>query len=398
MPVQLLKEKIDQAVKILKEKDVDMWLTFVRESSVTADPVLEMISGINFTWQSALIINKDGETTAIVGSLEEENVKQSGLFKNVIGYVESIKEPLLDYIKNREPSKIAVNFSRTSPLADGLTLGMYLLLLDYFKDTEYEDKLISSEEIVASLRGRKTPIELSIMREAVKETLKIFDEASKFIKPGKTEIEIAEYIRALAKVEGYELAWDEDHCPAVFTGPEVRGAHSGPTTKTIEKGHLVNVDFGIKYNGYCSDLQRTWYVLNDDEESAPSEVQIGFYVIRDAIQKVADNLRPDVEGCAMDDIARKYIVKSGYEDFPHGLGHQVGRSVHDGGAGLLPRWERYGDAPYLKIEESQVFTIEPRLKVDGYGVATIEEEVFITKEGCEFLSKPQKELMYIKDE
>jgi len=375
-----------------------MWLTFVRESSVTADPVLEMISGINFTWQSALIINKDGETTAIVGSLEEENVKQSGLFKNVIGYVESIKEPLLDYIKNREPSKIAVNFSRTSPLADGLTLGMYLLLLDYFKDTEYEDKLISSEEIVASLRGRKTPIELSIMREAVKETLKIFDEASKFIKPGKTEIEIAEYIRALAKVEGYELAWDEDHCPAVFTGPEVRGAHSGPTTKTIEKGHLVNVDFGIKYNGYCSDLQRTWYVLNDDEESAPSEVQIGFYVIRDAIQKVADNLRPDVEGCAMDDIARKYIVKSGYEDFPHGLGHQVGRSVHDGGAGLLPRWERYGDAPYLKIEESQVFTIEPRLKVDGYGVATIEEEVFITKEGCEFLSKPQKELMYIKDE
>ena len=398
MAIQLLKEKIDQAVKILNEKDVDMWLTFVRESSVTEDPILEMIAGMNFTWQSALIINKNGETSAIVGSLEEENIKQSGLYKNVISYVQSIREPLLDYIRQREPSKIAVNFSKTSPLADGLTVGMYLLLLDYFKDTDYEDKLISSEEIIASLRGRKTPVELSIMREAVKETLKIFNEAGNFIKPGKTEIEIAEYIRALAKVEGYELAWDEDHCPAVFTGPEVRGAHSGPTTRTVEKGHLVNVDFGIKYNGYCSDLQRTWYVLNDGEESAPTEVQIGFYVIRDAIQKVADNLRPNVEGCAMDDIARKYIVKSGYEEFPHGLGHQVGRSVHDGGAGLLPRWERYGDAPYLKIEESQVFTIEPRLRVDGYGVVTMEEEVFITKDGCEFLSKPQKELMYIKDE
>jgi Xaa-Pro aminopeptidase len=397
MPAQLLKEKIEQAVKILNEKNVDMWLTFVRESSITVEPALEMIAGMNFTWQTALIINKDGDTTAIVGSLEEENIKQSGLYENVIGYVESIREPLLDYLKERKPSKIAINYSKNSALADGLTLGLYLQLIDYLKDTEYEEKLISSEDIVASLRGRKTPVELSIMREAVKETLKILDEAGNFIKPGKTEIEIAEYIRALAKVEGYELAWDEDHCPAVFTGPEVRGAHSGPTTRTVEKGHLVNVDFGIKYNGYCSDLQRTWYVLNDDEETAPTEVQIGFYVIRDAVQKVVDNLRPNVQGCAMDDIARKYIVKSGYEEFPHGLGHQVGRSVHDGGAGLLPRWERYGNLPYLKVEESQVFTIEPRLKVDGHGVATIEEEVFITKEGCEFLSKPQKELMYIKD-
>jgi Xaa-Pro aminopeptidase len=397
MPAQLLKEKIEQAVKILNEKNVDMWLTFVRESSVTVDPVLEMIAGMNFTWQSALIITKDGDTTAIVGSLEEENIKQTGLYENVIGYVQSIREPFLNYIKEKKPSKIAVNFSKSSALADGLTLGLYLQLLDYLKDTRYEDKLISSEEIVSSLRGRKTPVELSIMREAVKETLKILDEAGNFIKPGKTEIEIAEYIRALAKVEGYDLAWDEDHCPAVFTGPEIRSAHSGPTGNTVEKGHLVNVDFGIKYNGYCSDLQRTWYVLSDGEETAPTEVQIGFYVIRDAIQKVADNLRPNVQGCAMDDIARKYIVKSGYEEFPHGLGHQVGRSVHDGGAGLLPRWERYGELPYLKVEESQVYTIEPRLKVEGYGVATIEEEVFITKEGCEFLSKPQKELMYIKE-
>ena len=207
MPAQLLKEKIEQAVKILNEKNVDMWLTFVRESSVIVDPVLEMIAGINFTWQSALIITKDGDTTAIVGSLEEENIKQSGLYENVISYIQSIREPLLDYIKEKNPLKIAVNYSKNSALADGLTLGLYLQLIDYLKDTEYEDKLISSEEIVSSLRGRKTPVELSIMREAVKETLKIFEEAGNFIKPGKTEIEIAEYIRALAKVEGYDLAW-----------------------------------------------------------------------------------------------------------------------------------------------------------------------------------------------
>jgi Xaa-Pro aminopeptidase len=397
MPVPLIKEKIDQTVKILNEKDVDMWLTFVRESSTTKDPILEMIAGINFTWQSALIINRDGDTTAIVGSIEIDNLKPLDLYKNIVGYVQSIREPLTEYLKKKNPQKIAINYSKNSVLADGLTHGMYLILWDYLKEINFENRVISSEEIISSLRGRKSPVELSIMRDAVKETLRIFDEVGNYIRPGVSELEIADFIKALAKVDGYELAWDEDHCPAVFTGPDTQGAHSGPTERKVEKGHLVNIDFGIKYNGYCSDLQRTWYVLKDDEDKAPVDVEIGFSVIRNSIQKVADNLKPGVQGCEMDDIARNFIVKSGYEEFPHGLGHQVGRNVHDGGAGLLPRWERYGNTPYMKVEESQVYTIEPRLKVDGYGTATIEEEVFVTKEGCEFLSKPQKELMLIRE-
>ncbi|HSP88482.1 MAG TPA: Xaa-Pro peptidase family protein [Ignavibacteriaceae bacterium] len=396
MSDSLIKEKIGQAVKILNEKDIDMWLTFVRESSTAKDPILEMIAGINFTWQSALIINKDGDTTAIVGSIEIDNLKNLNLYKNVTGYVQSIRESLTEYLKKKNPQKIAINFSKNSVLADGLTHGMFLILQDYLKEINFENRVISSEEIISSLRGRKSPVELSIMRDAVKETLRIFDEVSNYIKPGVSEVEIADYIKALVKVDGYELAWDEDHCPAVFTGPDTQGAHSGPTERKVEKGHLVNIDFGIKYNGYCSDLQRTWYVLKDDEDKAPIDVEIGFSVIRDSIQKVADNLKPGVQGCEMDDIARNFIVKSGYEDFPHGLGHQVGRNVHDGGGGLLPRWERYGNTPFMKVEESQVYTIEPRLKVDGFGTATIEEEVFVTKEGCEFISKPQKELMLIR--
>jgi len=397
MSVRLVKEKIDQAVKILTEKDIDTWLTFVRESSTTIDPILDMIAGVNFTWPSALIINKDGDTTAIVGSLEVDNLKSSDLYKNVVGYIQSVKEPLNDYLKKKDPKKIAINYSQSSVLADGLTHGMYLILQNYLKEINYEDRLISSEEIISSLRGRKSPYELSIMRDAVKETLRIFNEVDNYIKPGVSEIEIADFIKAHVKVDGYDLAWDEDHCPAVFTGPDTQGPHSGPTDRQVEKGHLVNIDFGIKYNGYCSDLQRTWYVLKDGEDKAPIEVETGFNIIRDAIQKVADHLKPGVQGCEMDDIARNFIVKSGYEEFPHGLGHQVGRNVHDGGAGLLPRWERYGNSPFMKVEESQVYTIEPRLKVDSYGTATLEEEVFVTKDGCEFLSKPQKELMLIKD-
>jgi Xaa-Pro aminopeptidase len=396
MNKDIIKEKIIQAIEILSEKNIDMWLTFVRETKVSKDPMIDMIVGEHSTWQSAFIINKDGDTAAIVGSIEEENIKKSDIYKYVVGYVQSVKEPLLKYLELKRPKNIALNYSKNSVLADGLTYGMYQLLTEYLKETPYSENLISSEEIISALRGRKSQTEISIMKEAINETLKIFNEVREFIKPGKTELDVANFVNSKLKERNFQPAWDAETCPAVFTGPNPSSAHSGPTDRVIEKGHVVSMDFGIKYKGYCSDLQRCWYVLKDNESKAPAPVQKGFEVIRDAIQKVADAIEPGVMGVEMDDIARNYIVKSGYPEYPHGLGHQVGREVHDGGAGLFPRWERYGQTPFMRLEAGQIFTIEPRLPVEGYGVVTIEEEVLITENGCEFLSTPQKELMLIR--
>jgi Xaa-Pro aminopeptidase len=389
-------EKINQAIEILKEKNIDMWITFVRESSINHDPVMDMIVGTNSTWQAAFIINKDGDTTAIVGDMEEGNFKKAGLYKNIIGYLKSIREPLVEYLTKKNPGIIAINYSKNAVLADGLTYGMYQVLLDHLEGTGLADKLISSEEIISALRGRKSSTEFQIMKEAVNETLKIFDKVTGFLKPGITEIEVAEFVKQITLEKGFEFGWEESHCPAVFAGPNPEGPHSGPTEKVIQKGTLVNMDFGIIYKGYCSDLQRTWYVLNDGEDKAPKPVQKGFEIIRDAIQKVADEIKPGVKGVDMDAIARNYIIENGYPEYPHGLGHQVGKTVHDGVAGLFPSWERYGNAPFMELEEGQVFTIEPRLPVDGYGVSTLEEEVYITKGGCEFISEPQKELILIR--
>ncbi|MCH7772371.1 MAG: aminopeptidase P family protein [Bacteroidetes bacterium] len=392
----IFKEKIDQAISILEEKDIDMWVTFVRESSINHDAALDMIVGVNSTWQAAFIINKDGDTTAIIGDMEEENFKKTGLYKNIIGYLKSIREPFVEYLKKKDPKKIAINYSKNSVLADGLTYGMYQILLDHLEGTGFSERLISSEEIISALRGRKSSTEMNIMKEAVDETLKIFDQVTGFLKPGMTEIEVADFVRKLTVEKGFEYGWEETHCPAVFAGPNPNGPHMGPSDKKIEKGTLVNMDFGILFKGYCSDLQRTWYILNDGEEKAPEPVQKGFEVIRDAIQKVANKLKPGVKGVDMDSIARSYIIENGYPEYPHGLGHQVGKTVHDGVAGLFPSWERYGNSPFMDLEEGQVFTIEPRLPVEGFGVSTLEEEIYLTKDGCEFISKPQKELILIK--
>jgi Xaa-Pro aminopeptidase len=392
----LIKQKINQTYEILNEKNIDLWMIFVRESSNIKDPTLDMVVGSNCTWESAFLFHKDGSSTAIVGSLEENNFSSLGIFNSVVPYLKSVTTPLREYFTTKNPKKIAINYSRNSNLADGLTHGMYLNLLNHLDKLPYSSRFISSEDIISALKGRKSAGEVEIIKDAIAETEKIFENVSGFIKPGVSEIEIADYIKAIVKSKGWGLAWEADHCPAVFTGPDTAGAHASPTDRKVERGHLVNIDFGIRYNGYCSDIQRTWYVLKEGESEAPAEVIKGFKIIRDAILMVKEALVPGVIGCEMDDIARNYITGNGYEEYPHGLGHQVGRLVHDGGAGLFPRWERYGNLPYQSIEENQIFTIEPRLPVKGYGVSTLEEMVIVTKEGARFLTNPQNELWLIK--
>lgn len=393
---EMILEKQAQAIEILKEKEIDMWLTFVRETGNIKDPMLEMLVGTGATWHSAFIFTKTGERIAIIGSLEEANMKQVGTFPEIISYLKSVKDDLLKVLKKFDPQTIAVNYSRNSTLADGLTHGMYLELLGFLEGTDYGNRLVSSEELVAALRGRKSQSEIELMKKAIVETLDIFDKVTGKLKPGVSEKEIAKFVQDIVEERGFGFAWDKEYCPSVFSGPDTAGAHAGPTDRKIEPGHVINMDFGIKYEGYCSDLQRTWYVMKLGETEVPEAVQRGFDVIRDSITLAAEAIKPGKQAFEIDDVARNYIEKHGYEGYPHGLGHQLGRVAHDGGALLAPQWERYKNLPYMRLEEGQVFTIEPRLTIEGYGIATIEEEVVITADGCEFISPRQTELYVIK--
>jgi len=392
----MILEKQQQAIEILKEKEIDMWLTFVRETGNIKDPMLEMLVGTGATWHSAFIFTKAGDRIAIVGSLEEANLKQVGTFPEVISYLKSVKEDLLKVLNRLNPKKIAINFSRNSTLADGLTHGMYLELLGFLEGTDFVNRLVSSEDLVAALRGRKSPAELAIMKKAIDETLKIFDKVTGYLKPGISEQEVAKFVQDIVEEKGFGYAWDKEYCPSVFSGPDTAGAHAGPTDRKIKPGHVINMDFGVKCDGYCADLQRTWYVLKEGETEVPADVQKGFDIIRDSITLAAEAIKPGKKAHEIDDVARGYIEKHGYEGYPHGLGHQLGRVAHDGGALLAPQWERYKNLPYMELEVGQVFTLEPRLTIEGYGIATVEEEVVITENGCEFISPRQMELYVIK--
>lgn len=391
----MVKEKITQAVQILKEKNIDLWLTFVRESYTLPDPCLPLILNAHCTWQSAFIITAKGDTMAIVGNLDYESIKDTGIYQEVISYKASIRDDLVSTIKKFHPQSIAVNFSTDDHISDGLTHGMFLLLQEYLKGTPYGDRLTSSEAVISALRGRKSPAEISRLKNAIQVTINIFEKVNKYLKPGLTEQQIAAFMLEEVKKTGVALAWDPLTCPAVFTGPDTAGAHYGPTDRKIERGHIMNIDFGVKVEDYVSDLQRTWYFLREGETDAPKDVRTAFYVVRDAITKAAEFLKPGVEGWQVDDVARQYVVSQGFEEYPHGTGHQVGRAVHDGAGTLCPRWERYGNMPFLKVEAGQVYTLEPRVTCQGYGIATIEEEVVVTVPGGEFLSPRQQEIYLV---
>jgi Xaa-Pro aminopeptidase len=392
----LIREKVRQAAGLLKEFGVDCWITFTRESEICGDPTLVFLAPGPVTWHSAFIVLADGRTRAIVGLYDQKGVEETGAYDKVVGFVTGIKEPLLEFLKEANPRTIAVNYSEGSEIADGLTHGMYLTLRRILAEVGMAERLVSAERIVSALRERKSAAEIGWMKQAVRATEEIYDLVGKFIAPGRTESEIAAFILVEAARRELPTAWGQATCPAVFTGPDTAQAHYGPTGRTVEPGHVLNMDFGVKVGGYCSDMQRTLYILAPGETAPPDDVMKGFRTIVRAVEESKKAMRPGVQGHEIDAVARGIVVGAGYAEFPHALGHQVGRFAHDGTALLGPKWEKYAQKPLQKLEEGMVFTIEPRLTVAGRGVVTIEEMVVVTEDGAEWMGRPQKEIVLVR--
>jgi Xaa-Pro aminopeptidase len=392
----LIQEKVKQAAGLLKEFGVDCWITFTRESEICGDPTLVFLAPGHVTWHSAFIVLADGRTRAIVGLYDQKGIEETGAYDKVVGFVTGIKEPLLEFLKDANPHTIALNYSKASEICDGLTHGMYLTIHEFLAEAGLADRIVPAEKIVSALRERKSAAEIGWMKQAVRATEEIFDLVGKFIAPGRTESEIAAFILAETARRDLPTAWGQATCPAVFTGPDTAQAHYSPTGRTVERGHVLNMDFGVKVEGYCSDMQRTFYILAPGETVAPEDVVKGFRTIVRAVEESKRAMRPGVEGHEIDAVARSIITGAGYAEFPHALGHQVGRFAHDGTALLGPKWEKYAHKPFQKLEAGMVFTIEPRLTVPGRGVVTIEEMVVVTRDGAVWLGRPQKDLVLVK--
>ena len=390
---ELALAKAEQACQILGELDLDLWLVFVRETDGMADPALSLAFRGSAVWPAALLYGRDGLRTAIVGRFDADGLPD-GLFHRVVPYDRGIQTALVGELRRRNPRTIAINVSPSDAAADGLTAGMRDVLEKGLAGTPYRNRLTSSENLLARLRGRKLPAEIARIRRAVEITESILARVLLQTRVGETERSIYHRFRDEMTSCGVTAAWAEAHDPAVDAGPDKRLGHGGATENRVRDGHLLHVDFGVRADGYCSDLQRM--VFFGTSADVPEEVERAFGAVAGAIEVSSRALRPGVRGREVDEVARSYIRDRGYPEFLHALGHQVGQSAHDGGALLGPPWERYGDSVEREVEEGNVFTLELHVPTTGFGGMSLEEDVLVTKGGCEYLSTPQRELWCVE--
>lgn len=391
--MDLIREKLEQARQIVAASDLDVWCIFVRETSEGSDPILPYILRGGMTWQSAFLIFKSGRAVAVVGNYDADPLKASGHWDEVATYVEGIQPVLLEVLKRELPSggRIGVNTSVNDCKADGLTHGMYTLLTRYLDGTPFE--LVSAEKVCGAVRSLKSPSEIGQIKGAIAETELLFARVPEWCKTMPTELDLYRRMQEWIDQNGFGYGWDRAGDPIVNFGPHSMIGHGIPSADiSLEAGQILHIDLGIIRHGYSSDIQRCWYVPDRGETRPPAEVLRALDVVIEAISLGADALRPGAQGWEVDKAARDYIVHSGYEEYMHALGHQVGRVAHDGGAILGPKWDRYGSTPMMPIEVNQVYTLELGVIVEGRGYLGLEEMVVVREDGVEWLTERQLEM------
>jgi len=278
-----------------------------------------------------------------------------------------------------------MNFSKYDHTADSLTYGLFLKFQDILQKMEFKGEIHSSELFLEELRSVKTKEEIERITEAVKITEEIFGELPNVVFKGISEREIVEKMKEMTENNGCTLAWSE---PAVTFGLDTALGHRISSERKLKRNESIHIDFGVKYKGYCSDIQRVFFYGN----TPPEKMVRAFEVIRKAQEESIEAIRPGRKGHEIDAVARAVIIGNGYPEYKHALGHQVGREVHDGGCVLGPLWKRYLHNAVKPLEKGNVFTIEPTISGDvNLG---LEDDIVVEKK-ARLLSHPQEKIIEI---
>ena len=383
--------KLAQAQSLLREHDLDAWLTVVRESAERPDPNLRFFTDLDFTWSTFFLVTPSW-SAALVATFDAPDLVALGLFDEVATYKEGPRAALLQLLDRTHPTRIGINVSEDDALADGITAGLRAQLERMLAETAYASRITSAAPLLTELRSVKLPEERARVQRAVDETEAMFDRVRERLRIGMKAREVAALFQAEADEARVPTAWPRHHCPTVTVGARAPVGHVGPGDEPIAPGTVVHVDFGIARDGYCSDLQRLWYVAAKGSSEAPEPVRRAYAAIVEAIDQAARGLTPGRPGWEVDRDARDLLVKGGYPEYAHALGHHLGRAVHDGGGVLGPRWERYGKEPYEPVREGSIFTLEPSVYVPDHGMIALEEDVAVTEKGGVFLSRFPREI------
>ena len=264
------------------------------------------------------------------------------------------------------------------------TLGYEESYLTVAEFKGYEEKLnaklVPFHDRISGFRAVKEPYELERMRMAQKITDKAFKEVLKRIHVGMTEKEVAaELVYCLLKNGGEGLSFE----PIVVSGPNTSLPHGVPGDRRLREGDFITMDFGVIYQGYCSDMTRTVALGYATEEMR----KVYDTVLKAQLAGIAAT-RAGVTGSEVDAAARQVIADAGYgRYFGHAYGHCLGMEVHE-----MPSCSPSGQTV---MEKNMVSSAEPGIYLPGKFGVRIEDVVIFTDEGHENITSSPKNLIII---
>jgi len=229
--------------------------------------------------------------------------------------------------------------------------------------------------IVEDVREVKDEGELAHIEQAVRIADEALAHVMGWLKPGITERQVAWELEATMRTHGAEQV---SFTTIVASGPNGAMAHAVTSERAIQAGDPIVIDMGAKYEGYCSDVTRSFCLGH-----ASDEYRHIWDVVLQAQQAVESAIVPGMPGAEADAVARRIIYGAGYEGkFGHGLGHGVGLAIHEK--------PRAASSSQDTLRLGTIVTVEPGVYIPGWGGIRIEDMVVVTGEGCRVLTGAPK--------
>lgn len=398
------KERIQSLLPVAMERaGVDAWAIVCRSND--NDPLARHVGCENAVSPAVVYFEKSGsEIISMIFSPpgEATALQEIALHDTVVVVSRSpgaIAEATA-YINSTLYGKLALNFSSSNEIADGLSYTQFQSFTSALNQ-RVRAGIVSSENLVYEWLSVKTPAEVDIMRRAAELTVRFELLAYAHVKPGiTTDADVARFLKKMMQEHGVKDAWSADQNPSVNSGAD-RG-HAHPTNRIIQPGDVIQIDFGIMvYDMWVTDIQRFAYVLRKGEHDAPEDIQRYWEVAREGNRKVFLAMTPGITGVEVDRIQREWMRENGSMEVMWNTGHPVGYVAHDVGPSL-------GGAQIGRIPSSTAFKPLVAGNVfafDGFfmweiegGTKTIsvEEMAVVTQSGAEYLVAPQEKLILIR--
>jgi Xaa-Pro dipeptidase len=367
----MTKSRFDKLNASLRASDLDAVI-------LNPGPTLIHLTGLRFHLMErpfVLLFAKDQDPAIVLPEFELQKVASLPYKIHVFAYPENPSE--WDDAFRGAVQALGLNGKHIGVEPRQLRLLEFRYIENAAAEADYPD----ASGVLSGLRLNKEQAEVEAMRQAVTIAQSALAATIPLIKIGMSEKELASDLVSQLLKHGSEP--ELPFSPIVSAGPNSANAHASPTERKLQAGDLLVIDWGAAYDGYVSDLTRTFAVGDVGEECLRIHK-----IVQEANAAGRAAAMPGVPCANVDIAARDVIEKSGYgKYFTHRTGHGIGMEGHE---------EPYMRGDNMQIlEPGMAFTVEPGIYLPGRNGARIEDDVVITETGADVLSDMPREIRVV---